>query len=763
MYLLRVKRDYINFCAAGFGGGMELKMKILMTLMSLDIGGAETHVVELSKQLILLGHQVVVVSSGGAYVQEILNAGAKWIEAPLHKRNIKCMYSSYNILKKVIISENPDIVHAHARIPAFICGLIRKTTKFNFVTSAHGTFSTKLGLALLTNWGDYTLAVSKDIKKYLIENYKLDKNNIIVSANGVDVQKFSVDNKYEGVKEEFGLNQDAKRIIYMSRLNDDVCLPAIVLLDMFEEIEENFPGLEFMIIGEGDSVPELERKALKINEKLKRNAVILTGARVDVNRLISAGTVCIGVGRAILECMSMKKPVIVAGAEGYIGIFERNKYEVCIDTNFTCRGRMGIENSKFKDDIISVLSMTDEQRYELGIYGRGIVKNEYSIKKMVDDNLMLYKWGMRKYKYDAAILGYYGFKNSGDDALLYAMIKSLRGLKEDIRVNVLSLNPKETSNIYHVDSVVRYDIFKIYKVIRNSNIFILGGGSLIQDITSTKSIIYYLWMVNTAKKMNKKVLLYANGIGPVSKNINKSRAKKILNKVDFITLRDKDSLTELESLGVTKPKIEITADPVFCISEKNDSLEEQILKDAGVNKEDKIVCISVRKWEHAPENYEELCAHLADYIADKYKLLPVFIPMQYPYDASISRTIVSKMKSKGIFIGKRLDIPTTLSIVSRSTLIISVRLHMLIYAAVMSVPAIGIAYDPKVSNFQKYINQPYFLDPRALQTGDYKALVDDCVAKSEEIKKQLEKTTEILKEKAHKTAKIAIRLMEEDE
>jgi polysaccharide pyruvyl transferase WcaK-like protein len=121
------------------------------------------------------------------------------------------------------------------------------------------------------------------------------------------------------------------------------------------------------------------------------------------------------------------------------------------------------------------------------------------------------------------------------------------------------------------------------------------------------------------------------------------------------------------------------------------------------------------------------------------------------------------MKCKGVFIGKRLDIPTTLSIVSRSTLIISVRLHMLIYAAVMSVPAIGIAYDPKVSNFQKYINQPYFLDPRALLTGDYKALVDDCIANGEEIKKQLEKTTEELKEKAQKTAKIAIRLMEEDE
>ena len=73
-------------------------MKILMTLMGLDIGGAETHVVELSKQLKNLGHDIIIVSAGGAYVKEITSCGIKFYEAPMKKRNISDMHKAYKIL-----------------------------------------------------------------------------------------------------------------------------------------------------------------------------------------------------------------------------------------------------------------------------------------------------------------------------------------------------------------------------------------------------------------------------------------------------------------------------------------------------------------------------------------------------------------------------------------------------------------------------------------------------------------------------------------
>ena len=95
-------------------------MKILMATMGLDIGGAETHIVELAKELKNEGHDVAIVSNGGVYVSEITAAGIRHYEAPLHRRSLRDMASARRILRQVIVGEAPDVVHAHARIPAFL-------------------------------------------------------------------------------------------------------------------------------------------------------------------------------------------------------------------------------------------------------------------------------------------------------------------------------------------------------------------------------------------------------------------------------------------------------------------------------------------------------------------------------------------------------------------------------------------------------------------------------------------------------------------
>ena len=113
-------------------------MKILMATMGLDIGGAETHIVELSKELKHRGHEIAVVSNGGVYVPEITAAGIRHYEAPLHRRTLSDMRRSLAVLREVIRTEKPDVVHAHARIPAFLCGRLQKSMGFPFVTSCHG-------------------------------------------------------------------------------------------------------------------------------------------------------------------------------------------------------------------------------------------------------------------------------------------------------------------------------------------------------------------------------------------------------------------------------------------------------------------------------------------------------------------------------------------------------------------------------------------------------------------------------------------------
>ena len=166
----------------------------------------------------------------------------------------------------------------------------------------------------------------------------------------------------------------------------------------------------------------------------------------------------------------------------------------------------------------------------------------------------------------------------------------------------------------------------------------------------------------------------------------------------------------------------------------------------------------MRKWKALPENFDEIFASMADYISEKHGLTPVFLPLHYPFDASASRKIISKMKSRALFIGGRTDIPTTLSIVKKSVLTVSIRLHMLIYSACLGVPSIGISYDPKVTGFQELIGQPA-IEPVDFKPEIFEKLIDDCMENHEEISKKLVEDAKKFKEGADATARLANELM----
>lgn len=94
-----------------------------------------------------------MVSNGGVYVPEIEAAGIRHYAAPLNRRSVGSMLQAQRILRQVIAREKPDIVHAHARIPAFLCGRLQKSMGFAFVTSCHGVYQVSGALRLLSNWG----------------------------------------------------------------------------------------------------------------------------------------------------------------------------------------------------------------------------------------------------------------------------------------------------------------------------------------------------------------------------------------------------------------------------------------------------------------------------------------------------------------------------------------------------------------------------------------------------------------------------------
>ncbi len=726
-------------------------MKILMALNGLDIGGAETHVVELSKEIVRRGHQVVMVSSGGVYQKEVEDAGITHYKVKLTSRSPKDIAASKKRLKNIIESEKPDIVHSHARIPGFLLDAVHKENKkaFVFVTTAHWTFDTSFLVKYLTRWGDKTLAVSDDLKKYLLKYYpEVKENNIYISINGIDGNKFSKDTDGSRVAEEFSLTEGARRIVYVSRLNPAVCAPAYGLIKKIPALDKAIPGIEIIIVGDGDCYNDMKEKADAANARLGRRAVIMAGPRTDINQIHANGDVCVGVSRAILEPMIMEKKCIVAGQEGYIGILTPHKLETAIKCNFTCRGCDKFDADIMTQDIIKLFEMDEMESKEVTDYGKYVVEQHYSVKKMADDNLTMYYDALRDCRTEAAILGYYGYGNSGDDALLQAVINDMKEQDASFTPIVFSHDSKKTAQIYGVECIDRFNIKQVNDALRRARMLILGGGSLIQDITSTKSLMYYLWCIKRAKKLGCKVMLYGNGIGPITKAANIKLAAKVLDSVDVITLRDRESLDMLTDIGVKSPKISVTADPAFSLDAATPAAHNMSVKG-------EYVCMSVRDFAGSNENFIDGFAAMADYIAEKYNVTPVFVPMQYERDLAASEKAAAKMKADTVIIKDKLTPEQLIATIKGAKAVFAVRLHTIIFAAAAGVPALGIEYDPKVASFQKYMEQPYFISPKQLEDGYFEKITDQFMDNLDLCRKTLERALPKMRQKAKENAKIA--------
>lgn len=737
---------------------MKDNLNILLSLMQLDIGGAETHVVELAKELKRRGLNPIVTSNGGVYVQELENEGIKHYCVPLQNKNPLNMIRSAKLLKKIITDEKIDIVHSHARIPSFILGKLHKRMRFPFVTTAHWVFNTKYGLKYITEWGEKTVAVSEDIKTYLMDNYHIPESDIRVTINGIDTDRFSPDTDASEIRSEFGLSEDDTIIVYVSRMDESRSLVAKQLIGVVPDID--MPNLKVLIVGGGDDFDNVSALASAVNERLGKNTVILTGGRTDINKLVAAGDLFIGVSRAALEAMAAEKPVIIAGNEGYIGLFDESKLGVGIDTNFCCRGCAESTPELILNDINRFFRMDDASRHKLAVYGRELIKREYSVARMADDSIKVYEWALDKND-EILISGYYGFKNSGDDALLMSIINDIRRFKESPNIVVLSSNPSETIKQYRVKAINRLNAFKIARHLNSAGLLISGGGTLIQDSTSTQSLIYYLTVIRAALKRGVKVMLYSNGIGPLRSRSNIKRAKKVLSMVDLITLRDPEARDTLNNIGVTGPKTIVTADPVFGAEPADPEFGKKLLKRFNVPDDAKrIMGISVRRTHSTDQAFENTVASVCDYAAEKYGCHPVFIPMQTNRDEGISRSIISKMKTKASIIDVRLDVKEMIAVSAALDLCLGMRLHSLIYATCGNVPLIGLAYDPKIKSFMDYAGQKLCINAESMNTADIESMLDYCFEHYDEIKEELTKSYEFLKSKAELNGKLAVELYE---
>ena len=687
-------------------------VKILMATMKMEIGGAETHILELAKALRARGEDVTVVSAGGVYAKELTEAGVAHVTAPLHTRRPDMVLRAAAILARLIRDGGFDVVHAHARIPALLCHLLCKKYRVRFVTSAHLNFRVNFIWRMLSRWGERTVAVSDDIKQYLIDDYGVCADNISVTINGINTETFSPDVDPTPVMEEFGLARDKHRVVCVSRMDTDRSEAAVQLARIAPKLYACDPDFELLLVGDGNDFARLREEAERANETVGHPIVRLTGARVDINALIAAGDIFVGVSRAALEAMALAKPVILAGNQGYLGIYTKDKFSVAYDSNFCCRGCEDTAEALLYRDITALLAMSSAERDALGQDCRDTVIEHYSVSRMAQDYLDMYE-SVRPYRPyqhgDIVFCGYYGFGNMGDDSLLRAIIANLREEDPDARLTVMSRRPQETARIYGTHAVNRFSPLAVIRAMRHAKVLIFGGGNLLQDGSSARSLLYYTWILKTAKRCGCKIMVYANGIGPLHLEKSKRAAAEALSLSDIITLREHDSVRECEALGVRCDRIRLTADPAFTLREADASWVSGICTRAGISPNKRYYAVALRDWKTDSAQRQAAMAKICDRLYAEFGLIPVFLPMHEPLDLSVNRAVQMRCTCETVFL-TGLTGSELLGVLRRMEFVTAMRLHTLIYSAAVGTPSIGLAYDGKLRAFMETTGQPYMLE-----------------------------------------------------
>lgn len=321
------------------------------------------------------------------------------------------------------------------------------------------------------------------------------------------------------------------------------------------------------------------------------------------------------------------------------------------------------------------------------------------------------------------ISGYHGFGNIGDEAILQAMVTEFKNMDKEIELTVLSQRPEDTRRQFDVEAVDRSSLFKVIKTLFKSDILISGGGSLLQESTGRLSIFYYLFIYFVAMIFRKKIIVFSHGIGPIYRKSSKQLIRFVFNRVSSISVRDKYSKEELIDYGVQPEKIDVTADPVICFKKFGTKQGEMLFSKYGAY-DPELPTIGFAVKASKGHQVEIQFAKIIGKLKEK-PCNVVLIPFHYSEDLSLIEKIIKLSPHDIISINEKHSVEEVFSMIETMDVLIGVRLHALIFAAVSETPMVGITYDPKIDAFLDSIQESSVCSIREIDVDAVVAKVED--------------------------------------
>ena len=740
-------------------------MKVIHLISGGDSGGAKTHVLSLLQNLNKTITAQLVCFRDGPFAEEARALGIPTLICGGNNiPRLRCRLTDY------IRQGGYQVIHCHGSRANMIGALLRRSTGLPVVTTVHSDYKldymgrplSHLTFGNINAWAlrqlDYRIGVSDAMVDLLISR-GFPPDRFYAIYNGIDFTPAPPQGDRIEYLRSLGADVDEDSVVVgiAARLNPVKDMST--LIRGFAAGYQKCQRLRLVIAGDGEEREKLGNLAKELGvEKQVTFAGWISGgmdrfySALDINALTSLSETF---PYALTEGARFHLATVSTAVGGI-------PYLIDADVN-GCLFAPG--DWEALGGHLAAMGNGDELRHTLGEKLYEKASTQFSIQKTVDTQLHIYEEILRRHsrprrdRDGVVICGAYGRGNAGDDAILEAILQEMRSIDPDMPVTVLSKDPKSTRLAYRVRSVSRIDVPAWYRAMGRAKLYINGGGSLIQDVTSRRSLWFYLHNIQTAKRRGCTVQMYGCGIGPVTRESHRKLAARVLNaNVDVITLREPDSLEELRAMGVTRPEILLTADPALTLPRAGEDETDSVLLRAGIPPHGKYICFALRKWRGFEEK-APLFTAAAQYAYDTYGLTPVFVAVEKHLDPGAGQLAARGLKAPHYFLNDAGTSGTIIGALSRMEAVVSMRLHALIFAAGQGIPLAGVVYDPKVSAFLRYIGQELFTDLDALTEENLREMIDRAVAQAERPEAQAAAVLR-LQDMERKNVEVARRLLD---
>ena len=738
-------------------------MKVIHLISGGDTGGAKTHVYSLLKYLNQIIDVQLVCFRGGDFAD---GAAALGIPTVVLGGNF---FSNLRAVKKLVRDGEYDLVHCHGALANVTGALLRRSLHVPVISTVHSDYRldylgrpfARAVYGTLNTWAlhrlDYRVCVSDPIRQRLIDR-DFEPNRLFSIYNGLDFSHVVPKTDRAAYFAQFGYTVGEDDIIVGIAARLDPVKDIATLIRAVALAQKACPQLRLAIAGEGMERKKLGALAAELGIA---DSVFFLGWVDDLDSFYGALDI------NALSSLSETFPyALTEGARAHLATVASNVGGVPVIIEHGVTGLLFEPGDvRLFAAYLARCALDADYRHTLGeaLYQRG--KADFSEEDTGLRQLEIYNsiFRMERNLRDGVrdgvlICGAYGFGNTGDDAILQAIIGEMRRIDPHMPLTVLSRRPKDTQRTFGVNACHRFGVHAIRRVLRRSQLFISGGGSLMQDVTSRLSLWYYLGTIRMAHGCGCKVQMYGCGIGPIIYDRDQKLAAHIINTcVDKITLREPDSRETLKDFGVTAPEVILASDPALTLPPASRSRIDSILRAHDMELDGKYIGFVLRKWPGMEEKATVFAAG-AVYAYLKYGLTPVFLSINFRADGEASQMVTEHLSIPFHMIDEQMSSGEVIGVLSRMTTVVSMRLHGLIFAAGQGVPLIGVAYDPKVTAFLDYVEQNNYIQLEALNEKDLSDMIDSAVAlagRGEEMRRR----TELLNQQEDNNRATAARLL----